>query len=89
MIAKKHVRLAVQRNRIKRLAREVFRQLPDATPPLDVVLLARKGIAELDNQELSTILQQQWQKLRHQAAKLPIEKMPGKSIDEHTADHDD
>lgn len=69
VIAKKHVRLAVQRNRIKRVAREVFRQLPPASPALDIVLLARKGIAELDNQELSSILQQQWKKLRTLAAK--------------------
>ncbi|MFK7975288.1 MAG: ribonuclease P protein component [Halioglobus sp.] len=69
VVAKKHVRLAVQRNRIKRLAREVFRKLPSQPPTLDVVLLARKGIAELDNEELSSILLQQWQKLQKQIAK--------------------
>ncbi|RLQ22053.1 ribonuclease P protein component [Seongchinamella sediminis] len=66
VIAKKNVRLAVQRNRIKRIAREVFRTLPPSTPPLDVILLARRGLDRLDNAELSTILRQQWQKLiRH------------------------
>lgn len=66
VIAKKNVRLAVQRNRIKRIAREVFRTLPPSTPALDVVLLARRGLDQLDNAELSTILRQQWQKLiRH------------------------
>ena len=66
VIAKKNVRMAVQRNRIKRIAREIFRQLPDDEITLDVVLLARRGIDQLDNQELSTILRQQWQKLlRH------------------------
>lgn len=66
VIAKKNVRLAVQRNRIKRLAREFFRTLPHTEPPMDVVLLARRGMGQLDNAELSTILQQQWQKLvRH------------------------
>ncbi|MEE4281228.1 MAG: ribonuclease P protein component, partial [Pseudomonadales bacterium] len=65
-IAKKNVRLAVQRNRIKRTAREVFRTMPDSDPSLDVVLLARRGLDQLDNAELSTILRQQWQKLvRH------------------------
>ena len=63
IIAKKHVRLAVERNRIKRLARESFRVLPVTTPTFDVVLLARPGIGNLDNAELSSILQQQWQKL--------------------------
>jgi ribonuclease P protein component len=66
VIAKKNVRLAVQRNRIKRVAREFFRSLPADQTSLDVVLLTRRGIDQLDNAELSTILQQQWQKLgRH------------------------
>jgi len=63
VIAKKNVRLAVQRNRIKRIAREVFRNLPPSDPTLDVILLARRGLDQLDNAELSTILRQQWQKL--------------------------
>jgi ribonuclease P protein component len=68
VIAKKNVRLAVQRNRIKRLSREFFRSLPNSDLSMDVVLLARRGMGDLDNAELSSILQQQWQKLvRHQA----------------------
>ena len=69
VIAKKNVRLAVQRNRIKRLAREFFRKLPESETPMDVVLLTRRGIDKLDNAELSTILQQQWQKLSRHASK--------------------
>jgi len=66
VIAKKNVRLAVHRNRIKRIAREIFRSLPSSEPSMDVVLLARRGIGLLDNAALSSILQQQWQKLvRH------------------------
>ncbi len=63
VIAKKNVRLAVQRNRIKRVAREFFRSVPESDPTMDVVLLTRRGIDQLDNAELSSILQQQWQKL--------------------------
>ena len=69
VIAKKNVRMAVQRNRIKRVAREVFRQQPESEPALDVILLARRGIDQLDNAELSSILQQQWQKLIRHAPK--------------------
>ena len=66
VIAKKNVRLAVDRNRVKRLSREFLRCLPPSDLNMDVVLLARRGLSELDNGELSTILQQQWQKLvRH------------------------
>jgi len=63
VIAKKNVRLAVQRNRLKRIAREFFRTLPTNELSLDVVLIARRGMGELDNTELSSILLQQWQKL--------------------------
>ncbi len=72
VIAKKNVRLAVHRNRIKRVAREIFRTLPSSEPPMDVVLLARRGLGELDNAALSSILLQQWQKLvRHTAKAIP------------------
>lgn len=71
VIAKKNVRQAVQRNRIKRVARELFRQQPPASPPLDVVLLARRGIEELDNTALFAALGEQWQKLVRNAAKAP------------------
>ena len=66
VIAKKNVRLAVQRNRVKRLIRESFRHLPAPRTGLDVVVLARRGIDQLDNASLSTILRQQWQKLTPQ-----------------------
>lgn len=69
VIAKKNVRLAVQRNRIKRIAREVFRQLPEQDRGLDVVLLARRGMDQLDNAELAVILREQWNRLERFAAK--------------------
>jgi ribonuclease P protein component len=69
VIAKKNVRLAVQRNRIKRIAREFFRTLPESDSPLDVVLLTRRGIDQLDNAEVSSILQQLWQKLSRNTSK--------------------
>ncbi len=72
VIAKKNVRKAVQRNRIKRVARELFRQLPPASPPLDVVLLARRGLDELDNTALFAALGEQWQKLTRKAATIPL-----------------
>ena len=68
VIAKKNVRLAVQRNRIKRIAREFFRILPKTDAPMDVLLLARRNMDQLDNAELSSILQHQWQRLVHASA---------------------
>ena len=62
VVAKKHVKLAAQRNRIKRVVRELFRQHPLETHR-DVVFLARKGVAELDNQEIRQHLSALWRKL--------------------------
>lgn len=71
VVAKKNVRLAVQRNRIKRVVRETFRQLPEQQPPLDTIFLARRGIDQLDKHALSSILREQWSKLAKQIAATP------------------
>lgn len=67
VIAKKNVRQAVQRNRIKRLAREFVRNISDDSTAIDVVLLSRRGLDQLDNAQIAALLQKQWTKL---AAKL-------------------
>jgi ribonuclease P protein component len=68
IVAKKNVKLSVQRNRFKRIVREVFRnRAPDARG-LDVVVMARKGVDALDNKALSSIVRQQWQKLTEKQA---------------------
>jgi ribonuclease P protein component len=63
VIAKKHVKHAVERNRIKRVSREFFRTRPAPEQNLDVIVLARPGLDKLDNASLSSILRQQWHKL--------------------------
>jgi ribonuclease P protein component len=67
VIAKKHVRRANQRNRIKRIIRETFRHQPQLAG-LDIVVLARGGLDRHDNRELHQLLQQLWQQLlrKHQ-----------------------
>ncbi len=70
VIAKKNVRLAVQRNRVKRIAREVFRRQPVTGPPLDVILLARRGLDQFDNGELAALLDDQWHRLLQRASGL-------------------
>lgn len=67
VIAKKHVKLATQRNRLKRLIRESFRLRQQQLPALDIVVLARKGIADLDNAALSGVLEKQWRRLHKRA----------------------
>lgn len=61
-IAKKHIRTAVARNRIKRLIRESFRQQQQLAP-IDVIVLARKGVDHLDNAQIRQQLQQLWQRI--------------------------
>ena len=73
VIAKKNVRQAVQRNRIKRIAREFVRKVPDGVP-LDVVVLARRGLDQLDNSQVASLFQQQWDKLARYASKIESNK---------------
>lgn len=67
-IARKHVRRAVDRNRIKRQVRETFRTTQDAIGPLDVVVLARPGAQRLTAAELRTALETLWRELAHRCA---------------------
>jgi ribonuclease P protein component len=71
VIAKKHVKLATQRNRLKRLIRENFRLRQHQLPALDIIVLARKGIADLDNAALSRVLEKQWRRLHKRALASP------------------
>lgn len=62
IIAKKNVKLAVWRNRIKRILRENFRH-QEFKQNLDIIFLAKKGVNELSNQEIRDQLNYQWQKI--------------------------
>lgn len=67
VIAKKNIRLSVQRNRIKRLIRETFRAQQHSLTGIDVIVLARKKMEELSNKEIHEQLHQQWQRLARKA----------------------
>ena len=62
VIAKKNIPTAVQRNLIKRIARETFRK-QQFIRPVDVVFLARNGADKLSRQKLTEIIQNSWVKL--------------------------
>ncbi|AYA41678.1 ribonuclease P protein component [Xenorhabdus nematophila] len=61
-VAKKNVKRAHERNRIKRLARESFRLNQHKLPSMDFVILVRKGVSELDNRELTEALGKLWRR---------------------------
>ncbi len=63
-IAKKHVRRSVDRNRVKRIAREAFRISKHKLPPVDIVVLSRAGVASVERGELRAELDRLLEKLR-------------------------
>lgn len=72
IVAKKHVRTAVKRNRIKRVVRESFRQSQHELGGVDVIFLARPGITALSRSEQTQLLQQSWRKLADRLSKLAV-----------------
>jgi|TARA_B110000261_G_scaffold99812_1_gene112536 ribonuclease P protein component len=72
VIAKKGIKLAVQRNRIKRIVRDSFRTLctqsNDFALPLDIVILSRKGLGEIENDAVHRLISKQWARLRKKTA---------------------
>ena len=63
-IAKKSVKTAVNRNRIKRLSREFFRLNHENIAIADYVILVRSGIDKLDNKLITQSLSKQFNYLR-------------------------
>jgi ribonuclease P protein component len=69
-IAKKVVRNATARNRLKRLARESFRKHGAGTHSADYVVLVRRDAMRASNEELLASLEKHWQRLDKQTARL-------------------
>ncbi|MBY0377314.1 MAG: ribonuclease P protein component, partial [Gammaproteobacteria bacterium] len=63
IIAKKNVKRATRRNWVKRQCREYFRHHQHDVASFDIVILAKKGIADLNHDELTQRLDRVWNKL--------------------------
>ncbi len=63
VIGKKNVKLAVTRNKFKRMFRESFRLNQQQLPNLDIIVLAIKGASQVTTEELSKSLTKAWPQL--------------------------
>lgn len=71
-IAKKRVKLAVHRNRIKRCVRDSFRLHQHQLPGVDLVLMVKGDISNTPNDELLKQLERLWQKIARQYTALSL-----------------
>lgn len=81
VIGKKSVKLSVERNRIKRQIRETFRHHQSDLVGWDIVIIARKGLADLDNPELAKQFAKLWRRLSRRPSKTAVE--PGTANSTH------
>jgi ribonuclease P protein component len=68
VLPKRHEPRAVDRNRLKRVVRECFRQSRRSLPPLDVIVMLRGSLRFKSNPQLRDSLTQHWQRLQNQCA---------------------
>lgn len=60
-IAKKHLKLASRRNRLKRVIRASFRQHQSVFANIDIVVLSRADVNQRDIKQIWVTLEQHWQ----------------------------
>ncbi len=66
VVSKKHSRRAVDRNRIKRMIRECFRQhVASSIHCIDYIVLARPGLDKLSRQNIASTLKLQFDHIAH------------------------
>lgn len=63
-ISKKNVKLAHQRNLIKRVIRDSFRRHQQSLPNIDIVAISKKGSQELSSAELHQIMIKLWLRIK-------------------------
>jgi ribonuclease P protein component len=77
VIGKKSVKLAVERNRLKRQIRESFRLNQDNLAGWDIVVVARKGLGDLQNAELAQQFGKLWKRLARSKPDQQANAQPG------------
>jgi len=64
-VAKKRVRSAVGRNRLRRLTKESFRMAKDRLGAVDIVVMVRAAAGTADNRAIFASLEHHWQRMEH------------------------
>lgn len=64
IVAKRSVNSAVERHRIKRIARESFRHSQEQLKGIDIIIIARGQCDQLSNQKLREGIDSLWVKLK-------------------------
>jgi ribonuclease P protein component len=68
-VAARLLKLAVQRNRMRRLVRESFRHHQQGLPAVDIVVGLRNAARDADNAQLRRSLEKLWQKINASCAR--------------------
>lgn len=74
VVPKKQIKLAVRRNRVKRIVRESFRLTHKNLPQIDVIVLARSRADSMSNSELQSTLRGLWKRIKKLHTKLNSEQ---------------
>lgn len=61
IVSKKHTKTAVKRNMVRRVIKESFRAKLNGLSSIDVVVLSKAGIVDVDKKTLRQLLDKQWQ----------------------------
>lgn len=74
VVAKKKVRRAHERNRVKRISRESFRLNQQQLLGMDIVVMPKVGIEQISNADLHQQLNTAWHKLKRLLAKHKVQQ---------------
>ncbi|MGJ8513974.1 Ribonuclease P protein component [Carnimonas sp. LMG 33810] len=72
VFSRKNMKRAVDRNLLKRLTRESIRLRQHRLPAVDIVVLSRRGVTELDRTTLAQQLSGMWRRLEKDAQKRAL-----------------